>query len=261
VNDQILQDGAGRTIVRVGDTVRRPVYPWSASVHALLEHLEAVGFGYSPRFLGIDEQGREILTYLPGESGADGWAKVVDEDGLRAFGRLLREYHDAVAGYRPDAGTVWSTGAGGFGVGESAADHVVCHGDFGPWNVVWDGTRPVGIVDWDHARPAPRLWDVAYAAQYCCPFRDDETCVRWLRYQQAPDRRRRLRILSEAYGLPSPAGIADEVLRQQSEDVATMRDFAARGIEPQATWVREGHLEELAGRSAWSRSHRGLFDG
>ncbi|MFJ9104066.1 phosphotransferase [Streptomyces sp. NPDC102405] len=23
----------------------------------------------------------------------------------------------------------------------------ICHGDFGPWNVVWKGHRPVGIID------------------------------------------------------------------------------------------------------------------
>ena len=50
-------------VVRVGDTVRRPTGPWTPAVHALLVHLNAVGFCGAPRPLGFDEQGREVLSY------------------------------------------------------------------------------------------------------------------------------------------------------------------------------------------------------
>jgi hypothetical protein len=62
-----LAGGAsGIRVVRVGHTVRRPLHRNSAFVHALLLHLEAVGFEGAPRFLGIDEEGREILSYVEG---------------------------------------------------------------------------------------------------------------------------------------------------------------------------------------------------
>ena len=96
-------------VERVGDTVHRPVGPWTAAVHGLLHHLEAVGYDRAPRVLGFDEQGREVLTWIGGESGPDGWAKVVADRGLIAFARLLRDYHDAVAVYRPAETTCWST--------------------------------------------------------------------------------------------------------------------------------------------------------
>lgn len=54
-------------VVRVGDTVRRPLHRNSEFVHALLRHFEAVGFDGAPRLLGVDDQGREILTYVEGE--------------------------------------------------------------------------------------------------------------------------------------------------------------------------------------------------
>jgi hypothetical protein len=76
-DEEILQDSAHRRVIRLGDTVRRPTQPWTPAVHALLQHLEEVGFPYSPRVLGIDKEGREILTYLDGESGPQSWAKVV----------------------------------------------------------------------------------------------------------------------------------------------------------------------------------------
>ena len=53
-------------VVRVGDTVRRPAGPHTPAVHALLGYLHATGFDGAPRPLGIDERGREVLTFLPG---------------------------------------------------------------------------------------------------------------------------------------------------------------------------------------------------
>src|SRR4051794_13910878 len=105
---EVLQDGPHRRVERVGDTVRRPMFAWSPTVHELLRYLESVGFPYAPRVLGIDGEGREVLSYLDGDSGPAGWAAVVADTGLIAMARLLREYHEAVAGYRPSGGATWA---------------------------------------------------------------------------------------------------------------------------------------------------------
>ena len=52
------------SIVRVENTVRRPPKGNAAFVHDLLLWLEDQGFSFAPRFLDMDEQGREILSYL-----------------------------------------------------------------------------------------------------------------------------------------------------------------------------------------------------
>lgn len=242
-------------VERIGNTVHRPVGPWTPAVHSLLRHLEMVGYEEAPRVLGFDEQGREVLGWIGGESGSQGWGKVVDDQGLVAFARLLRDYHDAVAGYCPPSATRWSTAGGG-----PVGDEVVCHGDFGPWNTVWRRDRPVGIIDWDHARPAPRLHDVAYALEYAAPFRDDGECVRWLRYPRSPDRHHRLEVFAAAYGLTDTAGLVDAVLSVQEQGIEAVRMLAEQGHEPQFTWVAEGHLDELRARLAWSRNNRHLID-
>jgi hypothetical protein len=246
--DEVLQDDPHRTVIRIGDTVRRPVHPWSASVHALLGHLEGVGFPYSPRFLGIDAEGREVLTHLEGESGGAGWAHAADEDGLAAMARLLREYHDAVAGY---AGAGWAAHPGPPGPGE-----IVCHGDFGPWNLVWRGGRPVGILDWDYAWPGRAVHDVAYALEYAAPFRPDDEAVRLYGHPAPPDRRRRIEVFARAYGLASGAGLADEVVAQQEMVLERVRALAAQGLQPQADWVAGGVTARLRARIAWSREER-----
>lgn len=251
---EVLQDTPHRRVERVGDTVRRPTHPWSPAVHALLGHLAGVGFPYAPRLLGVDADGREILGHIGGDSGPEGWSRIVDDAGLRAFARLLRDYHQAVAGFRPPPEAAWCTGATGLRPGE-----IVCHGDFGPWNVVWRGSRPVGLIDWDHARPAAPRHDVAYALEYAAPFRDDAECLRWLRHPEPPDRRRRIEVFAEAYGLSDTTGLVDAVVAVQ-EDTALVRRLAGEGREPQAGWVAEGHLDVLAERAAWSRAHRHLTE-
>lgn len=257
MTEEVLQDGPdGRRVVRVGDTVRRPPYPWTAAVHELLAHLNAVGFTAAPRPLGWDGQGREILEYREGSSGPDGWAPVVTSEGLAAFARLLRDLHDATAEFTPEPGGPWVAHFGTLPRGR-----VVCHGDYGPWNAVWEGNVPVGLLDWDHTHPGDRMDDVAYALEYAAPFRDDRTCVRWLRYPEPPDRAVRLARFCSAYGLTSTDGIVDAVIRRQRATVDLVRRLADEGVQPQAEWVRQGRLAELDARTDWSLAHRGLFEG
>src|SRR5213080_2099969 len=65
-----LIGGNTSLVVRAGDTVRRNAGPWTPAVHALLRHLEYVGFTGAPRAYGIDERGREVLSYLEGVCGS-----------------------------------------------------------------------------------------------------------------------------------------------------------------------------------------------
>jgi thiamine kinase-like enzyme len=252
VDEETLQDNAHRRVLRVGNTVHRPVHAWSSSVHSLLQYLESVDFPYSPRFLGIDEQGREVLTYIDGESGAAGWRKIHSQTGLAAFAHLLKEYHSAIAGYRP-ASASWS------GVHEILKPgQIICHGDFGPWNVVWQDERPVGLLDWDYARPADLTFDIAYALEYVTPFRDDDFCTSWMHFPAAPERAERLRAFVTAYGADPSADWSAAVIKLQKEELNLVQRLANDGLEPQLTWVRDGYLDELKKHIQWSENNRHL---
>lgn len=242
--------------MRVGDTVRRLANWWTPAVHALLGYLESVDFRYSPRVLGFDDAGREVLSYIEGDSGVAGWAKVVSDEGLRRFARLLREYHHAVAGFRPAADSEWATCTGAPEPGG-----IMCHGDFGPWNIVWKGEEPVGIVDWDFVVPSAPRHDVLYALEYSAPFRDDEECLKWLRYPEPPNRRHRIEIFAEAYGLTEIGPVVEDVAAMQRTVSGHTRALAARGLQPQADWVAAGGLETQEERARWTEAHRALFEG
>jgi hypothetical protein len=250
--EQDLQSNEHRPIVRVGDTVRRPAGWWTPAVQALLRHLQEVGFSYAPRPGGVDSEGREVVSYIAGESGATGWYRIHSEQGLRRFATLLREYHEAIRDFRPSHDLEWA-------IRPSDPQEVVCHNDFGPWNLVYDGDEPVGIIDWDFAAPGPRRNDIAYALEYAVPFRDDATARSWHHFADGPDRRSRLEVFAEAYGLTSTADLVDDVIDRQRLTIVHVEELAARGLEPQATWVRDGTLDESRRLVAWAEENRSLF--
>jgi hypothetical protein len=162
-------------IWRRGDEVWRPRLPGATARHALLRHLEAVGFDGSPqvRRLGDDV---EVLSYLPGEvpdpavapgDELESWA--VGDDALASVGSLLRRLHDATVTF--DA-SPWNWPRRVPARHRSAADRVVTHNDPHPGNVVFRDGRAAGLIDFDLAEPGSRAWDLASAACFWVPMLD-----------------------------------------------------------------------------------------
>ncbi|HEX6041358.1 phosphotransferase, partial [Longimicrobium sp.] len=143
-------------VVRVGDTVRRPLRAHSPAVHGLLGHLERVGFDGAPRFLGIDEQGREVLTWMPGETpGRPIRPYAATEEALGGVARLLRRFHDAVSTYEAPPDAPWDTA---FTTNVDDPPELIGHCDVTPDNVVFRDGVPYGLIDFDLARPTTRLF-------------------------------------------------------------------------------------------------------
>ena len=136
-------------IVRVGDTVRRPPRESSGAIRALLLHLERVGFDGAPRFLGIDEQGRDVLTYLEGEVPLPPYPSwSMTDDVLSGLADLLGRFHEATGSFDQTGTWGWS--------GQWADPHggpVICHNDVFPENVVFRSGRPYGLIDFAEAGP------------------------------------------------------------------------------------------------------------
>ena len=162
--DQENFQGGVNAVVRTGNKVRRPSGPWTPAVHALLHHLRANGFDAAPQAHGLDEQGREVLDFAPGEvPGYPMPAYVWTDETLTEVARLLRAFHDATSGFTEPASTTWY-------LPPREPREVICHGDIAPYNSVFRDGRPVAFIDFDTAHPGPRVWDVAYAAYRFVPL-------------------------------------------------------------------------------------------
>ncbi|MEO3872156.1 phosphotransferase [Nonomuraea sp. B12E4] len=241
-------------VVQVGDTVRRPVGPHTPLVHALLRHLEEVGFAGAPRLLGIDAAGREVLTFVSGEVAGrprPGW--IADEERLASVGRLVRDYDDAVAGFVVPAGVRPGQGVSpppGMPPAPPYPAELVGHMDYTPDNIVFRDGRAAALIDFDLAKPVPRVDEVCNAMLYWAPLGDPADADPLLRGVDVP---RRCRILADAYG-------TSDVDRSRLVEVAVLRTrrawFSMKQIaeERGGGWARmweEGVGDEIKRREAW----------
>jgi hypothetical protein len=240
---------------RVGETVRRPAQPWSASVQAVLLHLQRAGVSGIPRPLGFDEFGRETLGYVAGDVWSDPMPQLVwRESTLVAAARLLRRLHDATADFEPPVDARWMLAMPG-----DLPAEVICHNDFAPYNVVFGPGGPIGAVDWETAAPGARVWDVAYAAYRFVPL----SCAAPEELAARSVQARRLAAFCDAYGL----GGADReiLLATVIRRVAALRDLivseAARGNAVFAAHLADGHVDEYDADLAYLHASRGELSG
>ncbi len=225
----------------VDGTVRRSAGPWTTTVHSLLRFLEAAGFDGAPRALGIDAQGREVLSFLPGETVGDTlpWPEWVHSDGaLVDVGQWLRRYHDVVVEFTPPEDAQWRM-ASKFAV--SPGD-VIGHNDAAPYNAVWlspstakprSGGKPashlVGFIDWDFASPCPAVWDLAFAACAWVPLhaRDVAASEGFVDFD---DRPRRLRLLLDSYRYDGTVAVLIEAVQARLHDhIRGIKELASAG--------------------------------
>ena len=212
-------------VVRVGDTVRRPLGPHSPFVHELLRHLEDVGCDAAPRLLGIDDRGREVLSFQHGDTRTDFRTRAWSPAQITAAARLLRRLHDATVGTPLAAG-----------------EETVCHNDFSPLNVAFSGGLPISAFDFDQAAPGPRARDLAYAAWLWLLGAE---IAGHLDHQLAL-----LRTFLDEYGLRDRRGFGRRIVAR----VEAERDFHARAgrVTGPRSWL---HREIV-----WLREHADAVD-
>ncbi|WP_026695481.1 phosphotransferase [Peribacillus kribbensis] len=249
-NEERLTGGNVSIVTRLGNTVRREIKAGSSRIHKLLKHLEDKGFSYSPKFLGIDEKGREILSFIEGEAGNYPLKEYMwSNDVLKEIAGMLRRYHDSVSDLSWEAG--WKP-----------LDHtphpfeVLCHNDFAIYNIIFKNERPVGIIDFDVAAPGPRLWDIAYTLYTCVPLSRYSLSHSGCDSSELAGRRKeRVRLFFEAYGGGMQENWLEMVLNRLEGLCKTMTRKANEGDPAFQKMIEEGHLEHYQKDIDFIREH------
>lgn len=248
--EEILAGGNMTAVARVGATVRRTAGAWTPQVHRLLAHLRAAGIHEAPAPLGFDAQGREILTFIPGLVGNDPIPALLRTDEvLVSAARLLRRIHDATA----DVAASWLDG---WQAPIREPVEVICHGDFAPYNCVFDEGKLVGIIDFDHAHPGSRLWDLAYALYRFAPITDPSNPDG---YGATAEQCRRVRLFCDEYGLQERAQLLQVVKARLAYMADYLREGAAQGDSRLQANIDAGHLAIYMTDYAYLTAHEEQF--
>jgi tRNA A-37 threonylcarbamoyl transferase component Bud32 len=215
-------EGLLNEVVRVGDTVRRrALLPMDRSfAESLLTRLSSEGFEGAPRFLGHDDEGRQILSWIEGDVRTGPC-----DDAVEDVFRLVRRFHDLA----PD----------------------VCHNDLSPRNTVFPRERSRGpvFIDWDLAAPGRAIEDVAHACWQFLALGPDRTVD-----EAAP----LLRRAADAYGLGAQgrAVLVDEIAAWQQRCADGIAERAAAGMAPMQALVDRGAVQDVREARAWVVAHR-----
>lgn len=182
-------------------------------MHELLDWLGEQGLGGIPAVSGVDEDGREVVSYIEGRGVPIDDEIVLDSVLIEAVS-WLRDFHDIVEEFRPDGERTWrQTGAV-----ELLPDQIICHNDPGAYNWIIQSGHFVAMIDWDLAGPGDPIDDLAFMLWTAIPL-----------YRPIPATEvvRRLDLAVDAYAEWGPLTILDAVVRRMT----TATERIAAGIE------------------------------
>ncbi|MCQ4200044.1 aminoglycoside phosphotransferase family protein [Streptomyces coelicoflavus] len=256
--DEALVGGMANAgaVFRRGELVERPAPHNARALHAHLLALKEHGFDGAPSPVGLTADGRERLTYIPGDAALPpfpGWAMT--SSALESVGNLLRRLHETSAVAAVDTRAEWPPD-----LADPEGGTMLCHNDMCPENVIFRDGRAAAVIDFDLAAPGRALWDVAMTARYWVPMLGPGSAAAL--YPPGLDAAARLRMLADSYGLSSKDRAELPGVIEQATEVC--RAFVARrvaGGDPVhlQAWAERGGWERWDRMQTWLVDHRKTF--
>ena len=227
--ETILSGGTNAdSVVKIGNTVHRSKTKNFEFIHLMLLWLEKHGCSYAPKFLGIDEQGREMLSYLEGEVPRE--IPMTFAQKVNAI-KILRQFHDTLAGTK-----------------FAGAAETVCHHDFAPWNIIIHKRKVVGMIDFDEVGPGKRIDDVTYFIWTAldlgiAPVSDKQQI-------------KNIATLAKAYQLTNNNEIITSFLSQQNRILKFRQEVVAKAKDPDKVAFSKGAIKRIRKSMHWINQNK-----
>ena len=236
--------------------VAHPAQPWTPTVQAFLQHLEAEGFEAAPRVVGsgFDDAGNEILSWIDGTILAQTvWPDP--ERSLHEVGAMLRRLHDVSRSFTPPPNAQWMP----WSLHTTDPGAVISHGNIAPWHVVFRDERPVGLIGWEYSGPVDPIDEVAVSAWYCAQLFDDDVAEQ-LGLPPAATRAEWFRGFLDGYRLPRAerADLVERILHFVIADngwYARTQGFTQESRNTEGLWT----LAWQSRAALWTLEHRELL--
>lgn len=228
-----MQGGFVNVVTRRGDVVLRTPGERAGFVQSLLKELDE--WGGAPRFLAMEDDGRERLSFIDGYVA---WKRpwkpaVTSAETLRSVGRLVREFHDLTAG-----------------TALAGDQEVVCHNDLSPKNTVYtlDAIRAIAFIDWDLAAPGRRIHDIAFICWQYADLGDlDRVIPQW-------------RSLLAGYGPADTTALIPSILHWQTQAANGIDKAANTGDQAMQHLQQLGVPEDIRRKHEWIRANSAVLE-
>jgi thiamine kinase-like enzyme len=244
-HERELTGGNTSSVTTNGSVVFKDRKPQSVTTQRLLQHLQNKGITFCPKPLGFDNKGREMLSFMRGNTIDDfpHVSSLSDKiEVVKHSAAMLRKFHDATVDFAKQPDDVWWLHYDG-----DLPKEVICHNDFAPYNTTFENNLPIGLIDFDTACPAPRLWDVAHAVYRFVPLSEsffDCALGKYRAYDKSKDCEERKILLGafrNEYGFNED--IEEHIIQRLSALVNLFDEECAKGNHAFIKMKQDGHQE------------------
>ena len=216
------------SVVKIGNHVHRTMNSNAPFIHKLLQHLEKSNFPFSPKFIGIDEQGREVLSFI---KGAIPLGEFFNNQQLIEAVKILRQFHDVAS--QSDL---------------CKKEETICHNDFSPWNIIFENNLPVGIIDFDDSAPGARIDDLAYFIWTFLELGNDKI--------EEKIQIEKLVLICKEYDLAESENIVDAIIKQQQRILRFREDVVKKEVDFEKKEFSKNKVQSIKADLEWIKTRR-----